>query len=108
MEDKRRFPRYENAFEVKYSSQSRTGVDGYSVSTNVSRGGLRLPLSSFIKTGDTLRLRIDPSDSRGNVDAVGRVVWARHVGRPAVLQIDAGVEFTNIDPRNADRLTAGA
>ena len=104
MEERRRFPRYEAAFEVKYSTKGTAGIEGYTVSKNISRVGLRLPVSRIVKHGDTLNLAIDANDKRGHVPAVGKVVWVKSIARRAPLELDAGVEFTKLNPQDAERL----
>lgn len=104
MEERRRFPRYECTFEVKYSTQGNAAIESYTVSKNVSRHGIRLPVTRILKTGDTLKLDIDTNDKKGGVSAIGKVKWTKSVTRPAPLELDAGVEFTRIAPQDAERL----
>lgn len=104
MEERRRFPRYECAFEVKYSTQGNAAVESHTVSKNVSRVGIRIPVSRIVKTGDTLKLDIDTNGKRGHVSAVGKVKWVNKISRPAPLELDAGVEFLKIEPQDAERL----
>ncbi len=104
MEERRRFPRYECAFEVKYSTRGNATVESHTISKNVSRGGIRLPVSRIIRTGDLLNLDIDTNDKKLRVSAIGKVRWTNSIGRPAPLEFDAGVEFTKIDTRDAEKL----
>ena len=94
MEERRRFPRYECAFEIKYSTQGNAVIECHTVSKNISRVGIRLPLSRIVKHGDTLNLTIDSNDKKGHVSATGKVVWVKDIMRRAPLELDAGVEFT--------------
>ena len=104
MEERRRFPRYDCAFEVKYSTQGNAEIEGHTVSNNISRGGIRVPISRIVKTGDTLKLDIDINHKRGRVLALGKVRWIRNIVRPSPLELDAGLELIHIAPQDAERL----
>lgn len=104
MEDRRMFPRYDCAFEVRYSTQGNAEIEGHTVSNNISRGGIRFPISRIVKTGDTLKLDIDINHKRGRASAIGKVRWIKKIGRPSPLELDAGLEFIKIDPQDAERL----
>lgn len=106
MEERRRFPRYDCAFEVKYSTRGNAAIEGYTVSKNVSRVGIRLPISRIVKNGDTLKLDINANDKGNPVTAIGKVVWVKKIERLSPLELDAGVEFVKIDPQHAERLLA--
>ena len=104
MKERRRFPRYDSAFEVKYSTKGKASIESYTVSKNISRIGIRIPVSRIIKNGDIINLDIDPNDNKGPVAVVGKVAWIKEVDRPALLEVDAGVEFVKIDPAEVERL----
>ena len=104
MEERRRFPRCECAFEVRYSTHGNAAIESHTVSKNVSRVGIRLPLSRIVRTGDLLNLGIDTNDKKGRVSAIGKVRWTNSISRPAPLELDAGVEFVKIEPQDAERL----
>lgn len=104
MEERRRFPRYEAAYEVKYSTQGNAAIESHTVSKDVSRLGLRIPVSRIVKEGNVLTLDIKPYNSGDFVRITGRVVWTRRLTRPAVLESDAGIEFTRIDSALSEKL----
>ena len=104
MKERRRFPRHEASLEVRYATPGNVGIEGYTVTKDVSRVGTRLPITRIIRQGDILNLDIDPNDHKGNISALGRVVWTRPIERPAPLELDAGVEFIKINSSDADRL----
>ena len=104
MKERRKFPRYDSALEVKYSTQGDAGIEGYTVSRNVSLGGILIPVSKFIKNGDVIKLDIDTNNNGNRVAAYGRVKWTQAITRPSPLQMDAGIEFTRIEPQDARRL----
>lgn len=104
MRERRRFPRYESVLEVRYSTKGIASIESHTVSQNISRVGIRIPVSRIIKKGDIINLDINPNDSKGPVSCVGKVVWTRKIERPAILEQDAGVEFMRLDPNEAERL----
>lgn len=104
MRERRRFPRYEAALEVKYSTQGSAAIEGHSVTRNISRVGMRLPVSRIVKSGDLIDIAIKPNGTETPISALGRVVWARKIERPAPLELDAGVEFVKINSDDVTRL----
>lgn len=104
MEERRRFPRYECAFEVRYSTLGNAAIESHTVSRNISRVGIRMPVSRIVKSGDTVKLDIDANDEKGRVSAMGKVVWTKNITRPSPLELDAGLEFTKIAPQDTERL----
>ena len=104
IKERRRFPRYDSSFEVKYATKGKASLESYTVSKNISRVGICIPVTRIVKNGDLINLDIDPNDKKGPVPAVGKVVWTKEVDRPALLEVDAGVEFVKIDPAEVERL----
>ncbi|MFA5147041.1 MAG: PilZ domain-containing protein [Candidatus Omnitrophota bacterium] len=104
MKERRRFPRYDHAIEVRYSTPGIAAIEGYTVSKNISRVGLRMPITRIVKEGDVINLDIEPKHKEGPVSATGKVVWTRPINRLARLEMDAGVEFIKIDHSRANRL----
>ena len=104
MRERRRYPRYDTALEVKYSTKGNASIENYTVSHNVSRTGIRLPLTRLIREGDLLDLWIKTNNEKGPVAALGTVAWTRPIKRPAPLEIDVGLEFIKINSNDACRL----
>jgi Tfp pilus assembly protein PilZ len=104
MIEKRRYTRYDSALEVRYASLSDVGVEGYTITRNVSRGGILVPVPKAVKDGEMLKFAIDANDRKDRIAAVGKVRWTKVLRRPAILGLDAGVEFTSISPQDAARL----
>ena len=106
MIEKRQFPRFDRAFEVIYTAKNKgSEIQGYSVSSNVSKGGICLPLAKHIKKGNSIDLSINLSEQE-KVLATGKVVWTKDIKRLAPLQIFAGLEFKKIRPNSARLLVA--
>ena len=104
MKERRRFPRYDSALEVKYSTKGKAAIESYTVSKNISRVGIRIPVSRIVKSGDSINLDIAPNDNKGPVSCVGKVVWTKETARPAILEVDAGIEFVKTNPAEIERL----
>ncbi len=104
MIERRRFPRYDCAFNVKYCTRGIAAIESTSTSSNISRMGIRLRVSRIIKIGDMLELDIDPADKKGSVTAIGRVVWTNSPNDVSRFEQDAGIEFKRVDPSEVERL----
>lgn len=104
MDDRRKFHRYESALEVRYFPRGNASKEKYTVTKDVSKGGICIPVSDTVKSGDIINLDIKALDRSTVVPALGRVVWTRSLNRPAILNFTAGVEFIRIDPKDAARL----
>jgi len=102
MKEKRKYPRYDQAFDVRYCTGGIASFESTSSTKNVSKTGVRLSISRLLKSGDTLRLMLfPPDDVNAPVQALGKVVWTREAGQ---FDLDAGVQFTKIAENDANRL----
>lgn len=113
MEERRKFPRYDCELEIEYSPKADGIIYSRSISKNISRGGIRIPvLSRLVRTGDAIKLGIYPRDiKRRSVPALGRVVWTRETNEVAghlLLDAEAGIEFTEINARDLEKLLTEA
>lgn len=105
MENRRKFPRVEKSFQVKYYPQSKSSRFGYTIANDISRGGISIPaLSSIAGNGEILRMDINNRDGKGTISATGKVKWVSPLKRKALLDERVGIEFTNIAPADLDRL----
>lgn len=109
MEERRRFARYDCELEIEYSPKADGIIYSRSISKNISGGGIRIPvLSRLVRTGDTIKLDIYPKDIKKRpVSALGKVAWTRETNEVAghlLLDAEAGVEFTEINARDLERL----
>ncbi len=102
MKEKRRFTRFDKRLGVIYSTLGVANVGASVVTSNVSRGGVKIPISRLIKKGDRLKLEIDAPDKKyPPIQAIGRVAWTREIGR---FDIDSGIQFIRISPYDSNRL----
>lgn len=108
MENRRKFPRLDATFEIKYYPVTNYARYGYTISNNISRGGISMPALSLIaKNGETIKMDINNNEDAGPISAVGRVRWNKTRAREALLDEDVGVEFIDIAPADIDRLMQG-
>lgn len=105
MEDKRRYPRLELELQVKHSSEKESPTLGYTISKNISRSGICIPTSSkSLRRGDIVSLDIKNNDDKSVVLTSGKIIWLRKNERPAILDSEAGIEFIDLTPEDADKL----
>src|SRR4030042_4147134 len=98
MENRRRFPRFDSTFQVKYLPAGKNMPLGYTISNNISRGGLCMPTSSgIINKGDIVKLDMENKDGKSYIPATGKVKWLKKVAPSAPLEEEAGIEFTDIN-----------
>ena len=105
MENRRKHLRNETSFEVKYYPEGMENQFAYSISNNVSKGGLSMPaVSKIAKTGDVIRMEMTRGAGGDRILASGKVKWVNMRKRKALLDEEIGVEFTDILPSDIDRL----
>lgn len=108
MVERRRAPRYNCDFEVRYSTDGIASVESYTIAKNISRYGICIPVSHVVKKGDTLRLNINTSDNESSITATGKVVWTGDIENPPLAQLNAGIEFIQVDPNDVEMLIKSA
>jgi Tfp pilus assembly protein PilZ len=105
MEEKRKFPRFDSSFQIKYSPKDKASRCSYTISDNISKGGLCMPaLSRVINKDDTITLDINSGNRKKHILATGKVIWTRPINRVAVLDGKMGIEFTSVDSIEIDNL----
>lgn len=105
MENKRKYPRLELELQVKHSSEKKSPTFGYTISKNISRSGMCIPTSSrSLSKGDIVSLDIKNKDDKSVVLTSGKIVWLRKNDRLAILDSEAGIEFIDLTPGDADML----
>ena len=94
MKERRRWPRAERALEIRYFSAKDPSKANYTVSKDISNGGIRIPCSGLINDNDIIDLDLDLRHGRPAISAAARVAWTKKLKRPALLDLEAGLEFT--------------
>ncbi len=108
-EEKRRFQRYYHSFEIEYSPKGNGVVYSSSITKNISKGGLCMPvLSRLVRTGDPIKIDIYPNnDGKNPVSIQGEVMWTRETTsavNPSSLDAEAGIRFLSPDDRYIEKL----
>jgi len=101
MKDRRRDVRLieENKVVVSLmTGEVRPGVPVvfYSLTRDVSMGGLRIMTGASLEAGSRVRVDLTLSRSRKRIQAVAEVRWAR--GLYAGEVFEAGLQFVDLDP----------
>ena len=112
MEERRRFIRYGHEFEIDYSPKGDGVIYSQSISKNISRGGICIPvLSRLVRIGDSIKLDIYINNRRNPVTCMGKVVWIKEMNTIAghlLLDAEAGIEFTDVNTRDLEKLLQAA
>jgi len=104
MKERRRYPRYESALEVRYSASKNASPADYTVSKDISKSGIRIPCFDFVKKGKTIYLDIDLKSGKPSFSTAARVIWTRKFKRASPLKLEAGLEFTKTDLKEIESL----
>ena len=104
MKERRRFPRYNCSFDVNYSTIGVASIESRSVIKDISRSGVKLPVSRVVKKGDVVNLDIYTNPDLDPFLARGRVKWIREDSSDSGPAIEAGIEFMDIRDHAINRL----
>ena len=105
MQDKRMFPRFDSTLQIKYSPETNDKQFSYTLSSDISKGGLRMPaLSGIVNKGDLIKLDIAQPYSKDRILAKGKVKWIKPINRIAPLDEEMGIEFVDANPADIDIL----
>jgi c-di-GMP-binding flagellar brake protein YcgR len=105
MRERRRFPRFESAVQIKYYPQGNDSQFSYTLSNDISKGGISMPaLSGVVNKGDIINLDIIAGDKKEHISATGKVKWIKPLNRIAPLDEEMGIEFISADPSGIDKL----
>lgn len=102
--DKRRFERMESLVSVKYASPTGE-IAGFSITKDLSEGGVGLPVSGKIPKGTEVELAITiPENGCRQINARGVIAWSKRNFEHWKSRYSAGVEFLKIDSGDKDKL----
>jgi hypothetical protein len=105
MDERRKFPRFESTFQIKYCCEGKADKCGYTLADNISKGGLRMPaLSKIAGNGDVINLELKTNDGKGYVSTAGKIRWTKTIRRAAPLDEEAGIEFSKALKININKL----
>ena len=99
MREKRRFERYQIAFDVSCIKAGGSSITSYGKTRNIGLAGVSLALNRDVNIGDTLMVILKPpirKDKR--IAALARVVWRKK--QKGGIGCVCGVKFLWISPRS--------
>lgn len=114
MEERRRSPRLELPLALAYYPKDNALQFNYTISKNISRGGLCIPaVSGIAKEGDIIKMEIE-IDGKYCVTATGKVKWAKKFchktgsRKKTISEFandqEAGIEFIDTPSADIDRV----
>jgi len=104
-QERRRFERVESLVSVNYVSEGAE-INNYSLTRDISEGGLSIPLSNRLPSGAKMDIAIIISDKKSEekISAVAKIVWSRRNTEHWKPRYSAGLEFLDIQPFDKERL----
>ena len=102
--ERRAFERIDSLVNIKYQGRSYK-AQGNSLSRDVSKEGVGMPVNSRIPPGTTLDLNIIlEKNKREEIIASAKVVWSRRNEEHWKPRYSAGLKFLEISSADQDRL----
>lgn len=101
MEEKRRLDRYKVTKIIAYEAPGEM-IKGKCLSKDIGTGGIRLRLSSNLKVGAKLKMKIGIFRGSPPVDAEGRIVWRKEIGGAGKEYFCTGVSFAGLSDSDRD------
>ena len=102
MEERRKYMRVSEKAQISYVviPVVRSKQD---ITSDISQGGIRFFVHSFIPNGSHLRVRITFSRANITIEATVMLAWIAKVSNGDKYEV--GVKFIDISPKAADHLT---
>jgi len=102
--ERRKFERIESLLSTKYIAK-RSQITGYSLTRDVSEGGIGLPSDGRIPNGEEVNITIAlHGDAQKTIPATAKVVWSRRNAEHWKSKYSAGLEFMYISPHDKQML----
>lgn len=101
--ERRRHERVESMLSVRYTSTTGQ-IAGYSLTKDLSQGGIGLALNGKIPSGTELNLEITLEEEKKAIPAAAKVVWSSRNFEHWRSRYSAGLEFVRIDDKDSDAL----
>ena len=101
MVERRKFIRFSIPVDVKYGAPVE-GIEGLSMSRDVSREGIGFPMNKQMARGTMLELKIGIPGELAPIIARGEVAWVKESSEKA--DFDAGVKVVKMNPFDRSRL----
>ena len=110
MEERRKYVRLDTRLKITYTVLKDKRNSSLSTETrDISGGGIRLFLAEGVPVGALLQLTILLPEDTKPIVSIGKVVWLEefsilHSQKQEGKLLEAGIEFTEIDPKDRDRI----
>ena len=101
MVERRKFIRFSVPVDVKYGAPVE-GIEGLSMSRDVSREGIGFPVNKQMARGTAVELEIGIPGELAPIFASGEVAWMKRSSERS--DFDAGMKVVKMDPFDRSRL----
>ena len=102
MRENRKYVRIDEKAQISYSVIPTSKWSQYTT-LDISQGGIRFFVHSFVPKGSHLRVKIIFSRSNVTIEATVRIAWIRKT--PYSERHEVGAQFIDISSKAADNLT---
>ena len=99
--EQRRFPRFNYSIPIKYRPQTQP-ASTYTVTRDLSVGGLKLLTNNFIPRGTEVQLEVE-FPHLDLINTQGTVVWSNRINHSE--QYLSGIRFTALDETNRKNIS---
>lgn len=92
--ERRKFKRFDAYMNVQLRSPESKTDEGFGLSKDLSREGIKVNTDHALQTGTVVDLEIRLPDEHRPVKSTGKVMWSK----PIATGFESGVNFLIIDP----------
>ena len=96
--EKRLYQRRRLPFTIRYSVLERPIFQGTTLSKDISKGGVCIPLPASLQRGSRLHLSIQLPKARRPLSVWGEVVWQTSRFSDPSGRFETGIRFVELDP----------
>lgn len=110
MDERRRYVRLDTRLKITYTILNKEKTDAQnSEAKDISGGGICIFLAEPLPSQTLLKLEISLLDDPPPITCVGKIIWVEEFsviegGRKEKNRYEAGIAFTEIDPKDQDRI----
>ena len=98
--ERRLYRRKQLPLAVSFSVLEQPDYQGTVLSKDISKGGVRIPLSVSLEPGSRLRLSIQLPRVKRPLSVWGEVVWQTSLLTHPPSWLETGIRFIQLDPSN--------
>lgn len=108
--ERRRTVRLEIPLQVKYTALSPHNHNNYSVTRNISKGGIQMLIYEKLNVGDIVSLKLNLNSQSQPITGRGQITWLQDVpsesGPAEKRAFIAGIKFIDLKPNDEERLSS--